>query len=160
MKKINIALTVFIMVAFLSGCAGWQVTDSANSQMISYGAGKGVGAAVNKYAPKADKPLGEAWSNMMVGNAGDDPIPAERVMAFYSEAIVLLGAESKDPYGLISDLAMVLSIYGGSIQYDETGGMKLILSQPIPLKVAKAFELGYKSGKSAVQGFAVKRSTL
>lgn len=159
-KKINPVLMVLFAVVFmLSGCAGWSnwtIPDDANSQMISYAAGKGVGAAVNKYVPKVDKPLGEAWGNMMVANDGADPIPAERVVAFYQEAIALIGGQSKDPYGIISDLTMVLSIYGGSIQYNDTGGMVLVLSKPIPLKVAKAFELGYKSGKSAVLNYAAK----
>lgn len=154
MKKI---IAVFFVIVFMSGCAGFQVTDSANSQMIAYGAGKGVGAAINKYVPKADKPLSEAWGSMMVANAGADPIPAERILAFYQEAVTLLAAQSKDPYGLISDLTAILSIYGGSIEYDETGGMKLVLSKPIPLAVAKFFELGYKSGKSAVLNYAEKR---
>jgi hypothetical protein len=90
----------------------------------------------------------------MTSNAGADPIPADRIVAFYQEAILALAAESKDPYGLISDLTMLLSIYGGVLTEDGT----LILAQPIPLRVAKAFELGYKSGKSAVQAFQVKRA--
>lgn len=160
MKKINSVLMVIFAVVFLSGCAGWYgwvIPDDANSQMIAYAAGKGVGAAVNKYVPKVDKPLGEAWGNLMVANNGADPIPAEKIMAFYLEAIGMIGSQSKDPYGIISDLTMVLSIYGGSIEYNDTGGMVLVLSKPIPLKVAKAFELGYKSGKSAVLNYAEKR---
>lgn len=147
-------LEVVLMVALLAGCAGWTITDDANTQAIAYGAGKGVGAAVNKFVPKADKPLSDAWVSMMTSNAGADPIPAERIVAFYQEAVLLLSAQSKDPYGIISDLTMLLSIYGGSLNADG----QLILAQPIPLKVAKAFELGYKSGKSAVQNFSEKRA--
>jgi len=47
-----------------------------------------------------------------------------------------------------------LSIYGGFL----TSEGNLVLAQPIPLRVVKAFELGYKSGKSAVQAFQVKRA--
>jgi hypothetical protein len=122
--------------------------------MIAYAAGKGVGMAVNKFVPKADKPLSDAWSGMIIANAGNDPIPAEKIMEFYQEAIRLLSEQSKDPYGLISDLTMVLSIYGGFIGPDG----KLVLAKPIPLKVAKAFELGYKSGKSAVESYTVRRA--
>ncbi len=149
MKK----LIAVLMVAFLAGCSGWQITDDANTQAIAYGAGKGVGAAVNKFVPKADKPLSDAWVAMIAANSGADPIPAERIMIFYQDAIRLLAAESKDPYGLISDLTMLLTIYGGFV--DEAGN--LVLAKPIPLRVARAFELGYKSGKSAVEGFTVKR---
>jgi hypothetical protein len=148
MRKISLAVVLMLMVA-LTGCAGWTVTGDANTQAISYGAGKGIGAAVNKYAPKADEPLSLAWSDMMTANAGADPIPADRIMAFWQQSVVLLGQQTKDPYGLISDLTMVISIYGGSV----TDG-KLVLAQPIPLAVAKAFELGYRSGKSAVKNYA------
>ena len=90
----------------------------------------------------------------MTANAGADPIPAEKIVAFYQESVILLAAESKDPYGLIGDLTMLLSIYGGSLTADG----KMVLAQPIPLRVAKAFELGYKSGRSAAQAFKVKRA--
>jgi len=151
MKKLIAVIALFA----LTGCAGWTITDDANTQAIAYASGKTTGALINKFAPKADKPLGEAWIGMMTSNAGADPIPAASIVAFYQQAILLLAAESKDPYGLISDLTMLLSIYGGVLTNDGT----LILVQPIPLRVAKAFELGYKSGKSAVQAFSVQRAT-
>jgi hypothetical protein len=151
MKKL-MAVAVLALFA-LTGCAGWNVPDDANTQAIAYAAGKTTGALINKFAPKADAPLGIAWVSMMTSNAGADPIPAERIVAFYQEAILALAAESNDPYGLISDLTMLLSIYGGFLTSDGN----LVLAQPIPLKVARAFELGYKSGKSAVQAFSVKR---
>lgn len=152
MKK-NFAVLA-IVALMLSGCAGWTITDDANTQAIAYASGKGVGLLVNQYAKKADGPLSTAWVNMIASNAGADPIPSEKIVAFYQEAIALLGQQSKDPYGLISDLTMLLSIYGGSLTADG----KLVLAQPIPLRVAKAFELGYKSGKSAAEQFAVKRA--
>jgi hypothetical protein len=138
----------------LTGCAGWNISDDANTQAIAYASGKTTGALINKFAPKADQPLGEAWVSMMTANAGADPIPAASIVAFYQQAILLLAAQSQDPYGLISDLTMLLSIYGGQLTADG----QMVLAQPIPLKVAKAFELGYKSGKSAVQAFQVQRA--
>ena len=152
MKRL-MAVAVIALFA-LTGCAGWNVPDDANTQAIAYASGKTVGALVNKFAPKADQPLGEAWVSMMTSNAGADPIPAASIVAFYQQAIVLLAAQSQDPYGLISDLTMLLSIYGGFL----TSEGNLVLAQPIPLRVVKAFELGYKSGKSAVQAFQVKRA--
>jgi hypothetical protein len=153
MKRLFLILAVLV---FSTGCAGWQsweIPDNVNAQAVAYGAGKGVGYAVNKFAPKADAPLGAAWKNMIQSNAGAEVIPAEKVQAFYQEAVALLAQESKDPYGLISDLTFFLSIYGGFID-KETG--KLVLAKPIPLIVAKAFELGYRSGKSAVQSYTVR----
>lgn len=152
MKKNFVVLAIVALM--LSGCAGWTITDDANTQAIAYASGKGVGLLVNQYTKKADAPLSTAWVNMITSNAGADPIPAEKIVAFYQEAIMLLANESKDPYGLISDLTMLLAIYGGSIGTDG----KLVLAQPIPLKVAKAFELGYKSGKSAAEQFTVRRA--
>lgn len=151
MKKMTV---VFLVAVFLSGCAGWQFKDDPNTLAISYAAGKGVGLSVNKYVPQVDQPLSGAWVKMLAANADADPIQAERIVAFYQEALMLLTGESKDPYGLISDLTMLLSIYGGSIGVDG----KLILAQPIPLKVARFFELGYKSGKSAAEQFTIRRA--
>ena len=152
MKHIKLTVAL-IMCALVAGCSGFQVTDDANTQAIAYASGKTTGALVNRFAPKADAPLSEAWVSMMTTNAGADPIPAASIVAFYQQAILLLASQSADPYGLVSDLTMLLSIYGGVL----TGDGTLILAQPIPLKVARAFELGYKSGKSAVQGFSVQR---
>ena len=151
MKKL---LSVVAIFALITGCSGWQISDDANTQAIAYASGKTTGALVNRFAPKADAPLSNAWVNMMTMNVGTDPIPASSIVAFYQEAIVLLAGQSPDPYGLVGDLTMLLSIYGGSLTADG----QLVLAQPIPLKVAKAFELGYKSGKSAVQGFKVQRA--
>jgi hypothetical protein len=151
MKKM---IAVFARFALVAGCSGWQIPDDVNTQAIAYASGKGVGAAVNKFVPQADKPLSEAWAYMIDANAGEDPIPAYRIMQFYAEAIALLGQQSADPYGLVSDLTMLLSIYGGYITADGN----LVLATPVPLRVARAFELGYKSGKSAVQSYTVKRA--
>lgn len=149
MKKI-----AFLMMAVfvLSGCAAWQtwtIPNDPNTQAIAYGAGKGVGVAVMRYAPKADAPLSTAWVEMMASNAGGDPIPAEKIQAFWQQAVMLLAQQTNDPYGLISDLTMLISIYGGFV--DENG--KLVLGKPVPLAVARAFELGYQSGKSAAKGY-------
>lgn len=152
MKRQLVVLAIIALL--LSGCAGWQVGEDVNTQAIAYASGKGVGLLVNQYAKRADAPLSTAWKNMILANAGADPIPAEKIVSFYQEAVMLLSAESKDPYGLISDLTMLLAIYGGSIGVDG----KLVLAKPIPLRVAKAFELGYKSGKSAAEQFTVRRA--
>lgn len=145
MKRIIAMLTV---LGLLAGCAGYKITDDSNAQAVAYAAGKGIAVAVNKYASKADRPLSDAWVNLMTTNAGKDPVPAAAIMTFYQEAILLLTAQSKDPYGLISDLTFLLSLYGGQV----VDG-KLILAQDIPLRVMKAFELGYKSGRSIFQSY-------
>lgn len=150
MKMKGVLTVILILTALIAGCTGLQISDSANNQAIAYASGKGVGAAINKYVPQVDKQLSTAWGDMMVSNNGADPIAVEKIMAFYQEAIMLISSQSKDPYGLLSDLTMFLAIYGGSIEYNETGGMTLVIAKPVPLKVAKAFEFGYKSGKSAV----------
>lgn len=154
MKKLALSSIILIFVFTMAGCAGWQIGDDANTQAIAYASGKGVGMLVNQYAKKADAPLTAAWVEMIEANDGADPIPASSIIAFYQESIMLLSAQSPDPYGLISDLTMLLSIYGGVL----TENGQLVLAQPIPLRVAKAFELGYKSGKSAVQAFKVPRA--
>jgi hypothetical protein len=145
MKKL---ISILMLFFFMFGCAGYRITDDANNQAVAYAAGKGIAVAVNKYAPKADHPLSDAWVNLMAANAGRDPVPAAAIVAFYQEAVMLLTAQSKDPYGLISDLTFLLSLYGGQI----VDG-KLILAQDIPLRVMKAFELGYKSGRSLFKSY-------
>jgi hypothetical protein len=145
MKKLVILLVV---VGFLSACAGYKITDDTNAQAVAYAAGKGIAIAVNKYAPKADKPLGEAWVNLMAVNADKDPVPATSIMNFYYNAITILTPQAKDPYGLISDLTFLLSLYGGQIVDGN-----LYLAQDVPLRVMKAFELGYKSGRSLFQSY-------
>lgn len=154
MRSKSLLAVVFMTMAVLTGCSGWQISDDANTQAIAYASGKGVGLLVNQYAKAADGPLGDAWVDMMTANAGADPIAPEKIVAFYQQSIVALAAESKDPYGLVGDLTMLLSIYGGSLSADG----KMMLAQPIPLRVAKAFELGYKSGRSAAQAFKVRRA--
>ena len=145
MKKL---ISILMVVGFLASCAGVPVTDDVNNQAIAYAAGKGIGIAINKYAPKADAKLSEAWTNMMTTNAGKDPVPAAAIMAFYQESILLLSSQVKDPYGLISDLTFFLTLYGGKVVDGQ-----LTLAKDVPLVVMKAFELGYKSGKSAVQSY-------
>jgi len=145
MKKL---ISILILAGLLTGCAGWTIVDDSNNQAIAYAAGKGIAIGINKYAPKADEPLSNAWVNMMTANAGKDPVLASTIISFYQESIVLLTAQSKDPYGLISDLTFLLSLYGGQI----VDG-KIILAQDIPLRVMKAFELGYKSGRSIFKSY-------
>lgn len=140
---------VLMLFGLLAGCSGLPITDDVNNQAIGYAAGKGIGFAINKFAPKADQKLSEAWVNMMTANAGRDHVPAAAIMGFYQESILLLSAEVKDPYGLISDLTFFLSLYGGTVINGQ-----LTLAKDVPLAVMKAFELGYKSGKAAVRSYS------
>jgi hypothetical protein len=142
-------IAVLMLFGLMAGCSGIPITDDVNNQAIAYAAGKGIGFAINKYAPKADPKLSEAWAHMMTSNAGTDPVPAAAIMGFYQESILLLSAEVKDPYGLISDLTFFLSLYGGAVVNGQ-----LTLAKDVPLIVMKAFELGYKSGKSAVRSYS------
>lgn len=142
------SIAVLMALGFLAGCAGYKITDDSNNQAVAYAAGKGIAVAVNKYAPKADPPLSTAWVNLISSNAGKDPVPAAAIMAFYQEAVLLLTAQSKDPYGLISDLTFLLSLYGGQV----VDG-KLTLAEDIPLRAMMAFEMGYRSGRSLFQSY-------
>lgn len=148
-KRMSIVRTAILILTVIAvGCAGYKITDDANNQAVAYAAGKGIAVAINKYAPKVDKPLGEAWAKFMAANVDKDPVPAAAIVGFYQEAIMILTTQSKDPYGLISDLTFLLSLYGGQI----VDG-KLVLAQDIPMRVMKAFELGYKSGRSIFQSY-------
>ncbi len=137
-------IAMMMVVGLLAGCSGMQIGGGDQTQQaIGYVAGKGVGYAVYKYAPKSGPALATAWKDMMTRNATVDPIPGSEIMVFYNQSALILSGEVKDPYGLLSDMAALMAIYGG--QFSPDGNMTMI--KDVPKAVATLFEMGYRSGK-------------
>jgi len=143
-------ILVLAAMALLVSCATtdgtvkqFTITDEASTQAIAYGAGKGMGIAVNKIVPVVDADLGVAWKSLMERNAGKDVITSSEMILFYNECIGIIALHTEDEYGIISDLGVFLMIFGA--QFDQSGN--LILIQPVPMKVMQFFEMGYRNGK-------------
>lgn len=142
MKYSKLAV-VLIMVVSLAACAGLQLTNDANSQAMGYIAGKGMGLAINKLAPKSAPQLETAWKDMLSVYAPADAIPGAEMVKFYNKCALILVGEVNDPYGLLGDLSALGTIYGA--QYAPDGSMTAM--SDVPRNVADYFALGYSSGK-------------
>jgi len=143
-------LWLVLAVFLVSGCIGGQIQDTAHHQALGYASGKAVGISVNKFVPKADPKLRQSWSEMMDANKEVEIIPDYAVAQFYNQCILILTEEyKKDPYGLIQDLAVLLSIYGAS--FTEDG--QLLGIKPVPKTVMEYFAMGYRNGADRVKSF-------
>lgn len=129
---------------FLTGCSGLQIEDSATNKTLAYVTGKGMGILINEKIPAADKQLSDAWVALMTTYEGQEMIPSEAIVEFYGEAVTIIASHKiKDPYGFVTDLRVILMIYGG--QFNELGELEGVNS--VPTIVMKFFELGYDSGR-------------
>ena len=142
-KLLTVLLMSFFLYGTLVGCAGFQIGDNPNSQALGYVSGKGMGLAINKLAPKSAPTLEANWKSMMDRNAALDPIPGSEIILYFNQSVLVLVDEVKDPYGLLGDLAALLTIYGAEFATD---GQMLSVGD-IPKSVANYFQLGYSSGK-------------
>ena len=146
----HLAIVSIFAIFLMAGCSGMDlnVSDDSTSQVLGYATGKamGVGFGVmvrnGTISQVTEDRLNELWDNMMTDNAGADPVPSETVMQFFNHSLFILTGEITDPYGLIQDLGVLLTIYGA--QYDDAGNM--IGLQPVPLKVMQMFAFGYDNG--------------
>ena len=140
-------LILIICLVVTVGCAnGLQVDDTASHKAIAYAAGKAMGITITKIEPDLNEPLGEKWDKMMDKPASDGMMASEYILAFYSEALMVLGSHVGDKYGLIQDLSVLLVLFGA--QYSEQGD--LIAIEPVPVSVLEFFAMGYDSGVMVV----------
>jgi hypothetical protein len=141
--KMMIALTA--MVALVAGCSGMQITGDTNNQAMAYVAGKGMAIGIYRVAPKSAPPIEQAWMDMMGRSYGLAEIPAAEMQGFFNEVLLKqIPTLKNDPYGLSGDLAFFATLYGA--QFSANGTMVAV--KPIPMIVAKAFQIGYEGGRS------------
>ena len=142
MKK----LCLFLIFA-LAGCSGFQIKDDATTNLLAYAAGKTMAISINKVKPEVDKDLTNEWVEFMERNAGNETVQPSEMMPFFNRCVMIVTAYEFDKYGLIGDLTMLMSIYGG--QTNEVGQMTTI--QPVPYAILKTFEIGYANGRAVAR---------
>jgi len=137
---------LLLMVAcYLIGCAGgFEIKDDSKTQLLAYASGKTFAITINKRVPHLDEPLSNAWINYMNSIGNNSEADVQTTLGFYNEVVQILGEPIDDPYDLIGDLAMLLSLYGA--QFDETSGIMIVI-QTVPREILKFFEMGYSSGR-------------
>jgi len=139
MKKFAILLTLILLV----GCSGLKINNDSTTQTMAYFAGKGVAIAVNTIVPEVDTELTRAWKALIERNQGKEEIPADQMVLFYNDCISIISIHTADPYGLIQDLGVLLTIYGA--QFNEAGD--LIAMSPVPMTVMNFFGMGWGNGR-------------
>ena len=138
MKKL-----LFIVIAGLVGCSGFQIEDSATHKILAYASGKSMAIGINKVRPEVDPELTNAWVEMMSANAEFETVSSEAMVSFYNHCLMIITQDVHDPYGLIGDLSMLLTIYDAEIATD--GRMTMI--NPVPMGILQTFEMGYANGR-------------
>jgi len=139
MRKFTILLTLVMLI----GCAGMKISNDSTTQTMAYFSGKGMGVAINTIVPDVDADLTKAWESLMARNQGVEEIPADQMIIFYNDCVGIIALHTADPYGLIQDLGVLLTIYGA--QFNESGD--LIGMQPVPMVVMNMFGMGYSNGR-------------
>lgn len=140
MKRLLLILIVFLF----AGCSGLQLNDSSTNRVLAYAAGRSMGTWINTLHPEVDPPLTAAWIHMRESNVGGE-ILSVVMIPFYNECLQIVTGGNFDKLGLIGDLTMILSIYGG-VSDPETG--KLIAINPVPIGIIETFEVGYSYGRT------------
>ena len=133
-----------LLVYILMGCSGFQVEDTATNKLLAYAAGKTMAISVHEVKPEIDPDLTSAWVEMMERNTGNETVTTPEMVAFFNESLRIIAGNEFDKYGLINDLAMLMSIY--SAEFNDTGQM--IGIQPVPMEILKLFEQGYSNGRA------------
>jgi hypothetical protein len=145
MKKL-ISILVVLAVVGLVGCAGFQLTDDANSKFRAYIAGKLMAIGVYNIAPQAAPSIEGEWMSMMGRNFGKPEIPPEEMINFFEGVVLKQVPQLKnDKYGFAGDLRYFLEVYGAEYAPDTGVITKL---KPIPMVIAVAFQTGYEGGRS------------
>lgn len=144
MKTLKL-MVCFVMLVSLIGCTGLQIGDNTSSQAISYFAGKGMAIGIYKLKPSAAPSIEQEWMDMMGRNYDKTEIPAKEFMGFFNDVVLKQVPTLKnDKYGFAGDLLYLLNLYGAT--YTPEGN--LLSLKPVPMEVAKAFQVGYESGRS------------
>ena len=136
-------MVVFFALLLMVGCAGMQLQDEPTTNATAYLAGKSLGVAITTLAPVAVVDLETAWDDMMARNQDVDMIPAEEIIRYYGSCIGVIGLHTEDPYGLLMDLGVLLTIFGA--QFDVNGEM--IEINPVPKMTMTYFAMGWDNGK-------------
>ena len=142
MKQLFVAV-MLVTLSVMVGCAGFQLTDNPTTNATAYLCGKGMGVVITETVPKAGADLEIKWDEMIARNKGLEMVPPSEVLAFYSSCIGVISIHTEDPYGLIMDLGMLLTIFGA--EFNVNGDM--IEIEPVPMVTLTYFGLGYDSGK-------------
>ena len=148
MKK----LIIVACLSMLLGCAGIDLQDTPTNKAIAYGSGKGLAIAVHELTPPCttkdidkscvDADLTNAWVDLMERTQGMVEIPSAEMIMFYNECVQIIASPIKDPYGLIGDLSILLTLYAGEFVNGE-----MVAIQPVPMEIMKFFEMGYDNGR-------------
>jgi len=147
-----IAILLFLIGCV--GCGGLQISDSATDKTIAYVAGKGMGFTVNDLYPQLDADLSETWQEMMAAHKNNSINSYEYFLDWYNSTMQVIMLEFNDPYGLVSDLSTLLTLFGA--EFNDKG--ELINIEEIPYDVLVYFEQGYKSGRNLALKERVIRS--
>ena len=131
-----------ILVSFLIGCAGFQLTDQGTHQIGAYAAGRAMGLAVNKLSTELDKALTAKWNAFMEQNK-DAMVPGPAVIQLFNDCGMQAALYVTDSQWIIRDLQAVLSAYGP--QYDTEGNLETI--NPIPRILFTQFANGYATSR-------------
>lgn len=145
MKKTAI---VFLTVFLLSSCSSMQIEDTATHKAIAYASGKAMAIGIVKLKPEADAKLTEQWIDLMRNNLNNELVPASDMIAFYNQSILTIFNIYSDPYGLLGDLAALLTIYGAQLDDD---GKTMLGIEPVPYAILEFFEMGYANGRTVAR---------
>lgn len=137
-------LFLILIALSLIGCGGLQISDSATDKTIAYVAGKGMGFTVNDLYPQLDADLSATWQEMMAAHKNNSINSYEYFLDWYNSTMQVILLEFNDPYGLVSDLSTLLTLFGA--EFNEKG--ELINIEEIPYDTLVYFEMGYKSGRN------------
>lgn len=144
MKRLLNHLIVLIIALVFIGCSGLQISDSASDKTIAYVAGKGIGFSVNDLYPQLDAELSATWVEMMEAHKNNSVSSYDYFLDWYNSTIQVIALEFNDPYGIVSDIATLMALFGA--EYNDQG--ELINIQEIPYETLLYFEMGYQSGRS------------
>lgn len=143
----------FVTGLILSGCAGLSVSDSPENKVLAYASGKAFAITIHKLTAPctieqscADADLTTAWVDLMDRTETMTEIPAAEMIAFYSESVGIIAAPVNDPYGLIGDLTILLTIYSASFENGEMVSIK-----PVPRDIMTFFGKGYSAGRKVAR---------
>ena len=150
-KFVIVAFLLIGMMFLLSSCSlsGGQITESSRDQILAYGSGRAMGFAVKAleikgyYGPGLQEDLAKSWDGLIERNKGVQIVPSEEIIIFYNDVVMIIAKHKADKYGLINDLAMILTIYSAEMDIN-TGEM--IKINPVPIVILSRFEFGYDSG--------------
>ena len=143
MKKVLPLIALSLLVAMI-GCSGLQLDETPQTNATAYLVGKGLGIAVWVLSPVAVEDLETAWDEMMDRNKDVDIIPPEEILKYYGDCVGILALHTNDPYGLIMDLGVLLTIFGAQFNVDG----EMIEINPVPKIVLTYFAMGWDNGKA------------